>query len=93
MMDANLQIDNIVILDNSRQVLTDESKALLEDLEKRGARNLLAVAHCPIFTMSVDEQVWLDHFIEKNMTILSQKNSLLEFIHFLLNTKILMFII
>ena len=64
MMNANLRIDNIVILDNSRQVLTDESKALLEDLEKSGARNLLAVAHCPIFTMSVDEQVWLDHFIE-----------------------------
>ena len=64
MMDANRRLDNIIILDNSRQVLTDESKALLEDLEKSGAQNLLAVAHCPIFTMSVDEQVWLDHFIE-----------------------------
>jgi sugar phosphate isomerase/epimerase/predicted phosphodiesterase len=67
MMDANQRIDNIVILDNSRQMLSDLSKTFLENLEKNGARNLLAVMHCPIFTMSVDEQVWLDHFIESGV--------------------------
>ena len=64
LMNANQRLENVIVLDNSRQFLTDESKAFLESLEAAGERNLLAVTHCPIFTMSVDEQVWLDHFIE-----------------------------
>ena len=64
MMNANQRLGNVVILDNARQTLTDESKAFLKSLEAAGERKLLAVTHCPIFTMTVDEQVWLDHFIE-----------------------------
>ncbi len=67
MMNANQRMGNVVILDNARQMLTDESKAFLESLEAAGERNLLAVTHCPIFTMTVDEQVWLDHFIENGV--------------------------
>ena len=67
MMNANQRLGNVIVLDNSRQMLSDESKAFLESLAAAGERNLLAVAHCPIFTMSVDEQVWLDHFIEEGV--------------------------
>ena len=52
MMNANQRLGNVVILDNARQTLTDESKAFLESLETAGERNLLAVTHCPIFTMN-----------------------------------------
>lgn len=67
LMNANQRLENVIILDNSRISLSDDSKAFLQSLEAAGEKNLLAVTHCPIFTMSIDEQLWLDHFIENGV--------------------------
>ena len=67
MMNANQRLENVVILDNSRLCLSEDSKAFLQSLEAADERGLLAVTHCPIFTMSIDEQLWLDHFIENGV--------------------------
>jgi|LSQX01.2.fsa_nt_gb Zn ribbon nucleic-acid-binding protein len=63
LLNPNMRCGNVIVLDNARQKLTEESKDFLRKVAASNAKDLLAVAHCPLTTMTVDEQVWLDEFV------------------------------
>lgn len=63
MLDGNCQLDNVVTLDNAHLELSEETKTFIRQLSETGQKNLLVVAHCPIFSMSPDDQVFLDDFV------------------------------
>lgn len=64
LMTPNQRLENVVTLDIPRQVLTPQTLEFLQQLRQQGQKNLLAIAHCPLPSLSIDDQILLDTFIE-----------------------------
>ena len=67
LLNPNQRFANVVSLDIARQTIPPQTLEFLAQLRDEGHRNLLAVAHCPLASLSINDQLLLDAFIEQGV--------------------------